>query len=112
MRAFDAELLLAMAQRADDDTQADHAVQNEHDDRVERVAHQRGLRLVAEHDRDDQAELDDRNRQCQQDRAERLADAKRHDLGVMYRVKHRRDQSDDQRHGGDDVRGNLARQRR
>jgi hypothetical protein len=106
-----AELLLVVPQRADDDAQARDAVQHEHDHRVDRVAHQRRLRQVAEHDGDDQPELDHRDRQCEQDCAEGLPDPQRHHLGVVHGGQHRGQQRDDQHarreHTGTAVQGEV-----
>ena len=87
--ALDPERLLAVAQRAEQHAGADHAVGDDHDGRVHRVARERGLVLAAgEHHRDDQRRLDRGDGQREDERAERLADPVRDDLGVM--------------HGGDD----------
>mgnify|MGYP003694644191 CR=1 FL=1 len=44
---------------------------------------------AGDHDRDDQRHLDDRHGDGQHERAERLADAVRDDLGVVDRREHR-----------------------
>ena len=55
---------------------------------------------VADHQRDDQADLDDGDRDRQHQRAERLADAVRDHLGVVDGGDHRRaeEQADDDQH--------------
>ena len=88
-RAFDPERLLAVAQRAEQHAGADDAVDDDHDRRVHRVARERRLVFAArEHHRHDQRRFDRRHGERQHQRAERLADAMRDDLGVV--------------HGGDD----------
>ena len=47
---------------------------------------------AGEHHRDDQRDLDHRDRDREDQRAERLADAMRDDLGVMHRRQHRADE--------------------
>ena len=64
-RALEAERLLVVAEAADQQAQADHAVADDHDRREDRVARQRRLVGAAgEHHRDDQRDLDHRDREA------------------------------------------------
>ena len=56
-----AEALLAVAQPAHHDAQADDAVAHHHDHREDRLARQRRLALAGQHDRQDQGDLDHRS---------------------------------------------------
>jgi hypothetical protein len=94
--AAGAEVLLAVADRAHHDAQAGHAMQHQHHGGVDGVAQQGGFGLAAEHDRDDQAELDHRDRQGQQHRAEGLADPAGHHLGMVHGREHGAEQGGDQ----------------
>ena len=98
--AGDAELLFAVSGSADEHREADDAVQNDHHRREHRVARQRRIVVGSgEHQCDDQRHFDQGDGKRQQQRAERLADLVRHDLGMMHRRQHRADEpgSDEQR---------------
>ncbi len=98
VRARDLEILLAVAQAADEDAEPDEAVTHDHHHRKHGVARQRRLRLVAEHDGGDQRDLDDGDRERQQQRAVGLADSLGDHLGMMHRCEHGAEQ-DGQQHG-------------
>ncbi len=92
--ALGVELQLAVTQRAEQHAQADHAGADDHDRRVQRVARERGgVRSPGEHHRDNQRHLDRRNRECEHQRPEGLADAVRDDLRVMHRRGDRADEA-------------------
>ena len=91
------EILLAVAQAANEDAEADEAVAHDHHHRKHRVARQRRLRLVAEHDGGDQRDLDDGDRKRQQQRAVGLADSLGNHLGMMHGCEHGAEQDRQQR---------------
>ncbi len=95
--ALDPEPLFAVARAADQQTQADDAVEHDRDRGEHRVAGERVLgRAARQHGGDDQRGLDHRNGERQQHRAERLADLQRDHFGMMDRGEHRAEQQ----HGG------------
>ena len=76
------EMLLAMRDAADEQAGTEQPAEDDHHRREHRVARQRrraGIRGA--HQRDDQPDLDDRHRDSEDERAERLADAVGDDLG-------------------------------
>ena len=97
--AGDLELLLVKPQAAGEDAKADETVADDHDDGEHGVARQRRIGLAAQQERLDHRNLDDRDRQRQQQRAKRLADAVRDDLGMIHGRKHRAEQDHQQRDG-------------
>ena len=73
-RALDLKSLLVMAHAAGKQAQPDDAVAHDHDRGENGVARQPRLAFDRNHDGDDQRHLDDRHRQRENERAERLAD--------------------------------------
>ena len=111
------EALLVMADRAAQEAEAHQQVQDHHHRSEHRVARQ-CLRLfgLGLHQRQDQPDLDHRHREREDQRAERLADAVRNDLGMMDRSDDgpRQDHADEdrvQRQGKAGHRGNEAQDR-
>jgi hypothetical protein len=75
-------LLLFMAPTAEEQRQADHAVEDYHDHGEQGVAGQGGVVFAMQHDGGDARNLDEGDRQGQQQRPVRLAKA----CGQMFRV--------------------------
>ena len=76
--------LLVMAQAADQEPEADDAVQHDHQHREHRVAAERRRVLGREHHGGDQRDLDDDDGERQHQRAERLAEP----VGQLLRLVH------------------------
>jgi hypothetical protein len=77
--------LFVMAQAAQQQADADHAVADDHDRRENRVACQKGsVGSARQHHREDQRHFDDRDGQRKHQRAEWFADPVRNHLGVMH----------------------------
>jgi hypothetical protein len=73
--------------------EADNAIHYDHDSGKDRIACQCGfLRRSGNHDGDDQRHLDHGHGNSQDQRAERLARAMGHDLGVVYGGEHSGDE--------------------
>ncbi len=84
-RPLDAEGLLAVVEPPHQQADAHHAVADDHDGREDGVARQLGRAGAAgEHHRQDQRGLDHGDGHGQDERAEGLAHAVRHDLGVVH----------------------------
>jgi hypothetical protein len=99
--AGDLDVLLAIAQPADEDADADQAIADDHHHRKHGVARQRRHRFFAEHQCCDQRDLDDGDRKRQEQRAIGLADPVRDHLRMMHGGKHRAEQDhqqDDREH--------------
>lgn len=86
--------MLAVAQAAEQETQSDQPVAHDHDDGEHRIAGERGIALPAQHDRSNERDLDHRDRDGGNARAERLADDMRDRLRVMDGGEHGADQDD------------------
>ena len=98
--ALDLKSLFAMMRAAPQEAGADDAVAHDHDGGEHRVAGEPGFfGRRGDHHRDDQCRLNDRDRQSEDQRAERLADAVRHHFGVVHGRKHRGEQHDAGRRG-------------
>ena len=91
--ALQLEVLLVMAGAADQQAKPDDSVANQHDRRKDRVARKSSFVVrMGDHDGNDQRHLDDGDRDRQDQCAERLADAMRHDLGMVDGGKNSGDQ--------------------
>ena len=85
------EALFRITQPADEQAQANNAVDDDHHRGKYRVTRQcRRLGTPGEHERNDQRDLDGGHRQCQHQCAEGLADTMRDDLGMVNCCQHRR----------------------
>jgi hypothetical protein len=107
-RALQAVLLLLVAQRPDDDRDADHGVQHDHHHRIDRVARQGRVRIAGQHDGGHDRDLDRDHRQGQDQRAIGLAAILRQRLGMTDHAEgapdHDAEQDDEQRGGEGEVR--------
>ncbi len=79
------------AERAEEQRQADDPVARDHHGGEDRVSGQ-GLcfATAGDHQRDDERDLDDGDRDSEHERTERLANTVRDDFGVMHSGEHRR----------------------
>ena len=98
-----AEFLLAVTKPAGQNAGPDQTVADDHDHREHGITRQFRHRLVAQHDRRDQGNLDDRDRERQQQRSVRLADPLRDDLGVVHGRENRAEQDHQQHEGEQDA---------
>ena len=74
-----------VGERADENADSDHAVDDDHDRRKDRVARERGfVGAAGQHHRQDEGHLDHRDRDREHERAVGLAHAMRHHLGVVH----------------------------
>ncbi|HEY6723259.1 MAG TPA: hypothetical protein VI197_04480 [Polyangiaceae bacterium] len=81
------ETELPKTQTTHQQTHAEDAVRDDDDRRKHRVtSHDRGVRGVVGHHRNDQADLDDRHRERKHDRAKCGSDAFGDHLGMVHRV--------------------------
>ena len=88
-----------VADAAEQYAEPDHTVADDHDRREYRVAREQRLVIAArQHHRDDKGDLDDRDGDRQDQRAERLAGAMGDHLRVMYRGQHARDERRTEHH--------------
>ena len=101
-RPLGVELRHPPVQRTDEHGHPEHPVAGDHRRREHGVARERRrvVALAGDHQRDDQPDLDHGHRDREHERAERLADAVRDDLGVMHGGQHRagQEQADDDQH--------------
>jgi hypothetical protein len=90
-----AKALLPMAASADQQTQADDAVEDQHHGGKHRVSRQRaGAGSAGQHQRDDQRHFDHGHRQRQNQRAEGFSHAVRHYFGMVHGRQHAGEQAD------------------
>lgn len=83
-----------VAQCADQQTDSDDAVRGDHDGGEDGISWQRRrVRPAGQHNAQDQADLDDRDCDGKDKRAEGLVDAVRNHLRVVHRNEHSCDQS-------------------
>ena len=85
--------LFAVTPGADQQREADHAVENDHDDGIERVPDQRRVVVAMQHHRRNAHDFDESDRQRQDECAIRFAEALRQRLG-MTDDRQRRGQND------------------
>ena len=94
------EILLAMANAAHQQANADNAVANDHHRGENRVAREAGFfRTGRKHDRDDQRDLDHGDGHRQDQGAERFADAVRDQFRMLHGSEDRRDQDNGGKRG-------------
>ena len=95
--------LLAVTPGADQQRQADHAIENDHDHGKERVPHERRVIVAMQHHRRNAHDFDESDRQRQDEGAVRLAEALGQRLGMAH-DRHRRGQNNSkQPQEGDDA---------
>jgi hypothetical protein len=97
-RSGDLNILLAVAQAAGHDADADQTVADDHHHREHCIARQGGHRFIAKHDGRDQRDLDDCDGQGQQQRAVGFADPRGDHLGMVDGREHGTEQDHQQRH--------------
>ena len=90
---MEAEALLVVARAAEQQAAPDDAVEDDHHGGEHGVARQRRrFRAAGEHQRNDERDFDDGDRNGQHERAEGLAHAVRDHLGVVHGRQHAADQ--------------------
>jgi hypothetical protein len=77
-------VLLSVPETTHEQRQPDHAVQDDHHNREQRVTRQGRVVLTVQHDCRDACDLDDRDRERQDQRAVRLAEPHRESVGVAH----------------------------
>jgi hypothetical protein len=84
VRALQVVALLVVAQAAEQQREAGHAVEHDHDDREHGVAREERHRRAGEHHRGDHHHLDGGDGEGQDQRAVGLAHHRRQDFGVVH----------------------------
>ena len=102
--AGDLKVLLAIAQAADQNADADKAIAHDHHHGEHGVARQRRNAVLTQHNGCDQRDFDDRHGHGQQQRAERLPDHLGNHLGMMDRSEDCSEQNDQQHYREDHAR--------
>ena len=91
--AGDLDGLLVMLVAADHEAEADEAGEHQHDGGIDRVARDGGAAVISrQHQRHDEADLDDGDGNGEDDRAEGLAHAVAHHLRMVHGGEHRTQQ--------------------